>query len=267
MIESGIFLNIVIILLKRSSNTPFQDRALLNRIFIIGIAGWFIYLLLDLLIFLIAPLSLDSSYVFGQYTGYHAEIPSLLIANILRDIGMVGALIFNMSIFIGAYYIRYGEEKTIKTFKNNWLVLILFLFFSGYLVYEEGIALNYKNSSTIVVQEIWFGRSGFFLIIILLQLCISIIFLIRTINKSKQNIQLSSDLLNKKIRMLIYGVLHILFGDIYWIILGVLHIPLESLFTSLYIRIIIFYAGHLLWIAAGLFLRLSFKTQSHLETK
>ncbi|OLS12064.1 MAG: hypothetical protein RBG13Loki_4321 [Promethearchaeota archaeon CR_4] len=64
------------------------------------------------------------------FTGYDPAYLSLLIANILRDIGMTGGMLNLMRLFVAATQIRFGWAKCQKVLLTISLPLSWSLFFS-----------------------------------------------------------------------------------------------------------------------------------------
>ena len=101
------------------------------------------------------------------YSGYTVEFPSLLIANILRDIGFLGASVILWSYFFCGMIIRFGEVKIQQKVHEHKSIYIgiglMTVFFIGY----DMIGVNVGDSG-VSVNAIFNGVSGFSLFLYIL---------------------------------------------------------------------------------------------------
>lgn len=259
LLESIIFALSIVTLNKKIKIQGINSETQLSRLFLIGVTGWFIYITLDALIYVIAPLSMGSYTSYGVYEGYNFSYPSLLIANILRDIGMAGSLVFNWIIFITAFFILYGQKSTNKKIIQNKMVMILIIIISAVLIISDQIQVNYNNPGTLHVSANWHGFGGFSLALIILQFSFSIFFLLRNLSRSKQSIHELSPSLNQKIQFLSIGVIIMLCGHLYWLFLGRFYSYLSNIINTTARTVIVYWIGHLFWMSAGIFIYLSVK--------
>ena len=253
LIESLLFGLCAYELNKKYKETPLLKRPQLNRVMLIGILGWCVYITLDIIIYIIAPLSFSLDVPADTYMGYHPDFPSLVIANILRDIAMFGALTLYWSFIVSSFSIRFGEKKTFNIFRGNPIAFILILGINGVLIFGDRIKVVMLDNQEVNVSATWTGFYGFFLIIIFIQFSLSIIFLIASIISTKRKYGFNTTL-NKKMTLILLGVTFMGIGNLYWVILGRLVPQLNSLLTIISIRAIFFSVGHLIWMSSAFFM-------------
>ncbi|UYP47677.1 hypothetical protein NEF87_003962 [Candidatus Lokiarchaeum ossiferum] len=257
-IEATLFLIVSIKLIKKFPNIPFRERPLLNALFLIGLFSWFIYITLDIVIFIIAPLSLESSLPFGIYSGYQAEYPSLFIANLIRDIGFLGLILISWCYFIAAFSIKYGENKTKQIFFKNKMVLGFMIAFTLIFDFFDKIMVTYEDSR-INISSDWRGITGILLAIVISLFIFAAILLNTTLESTV--IEHQDRQYRKKIRLLKYGIIFMALGDIYWLILGLLrNWPVFLEFAKFDMSYEIFYwFGHMIWMLSPIFIYFGLK--------
>jgi hypothetical protein len=219
---------------------------------LIGILGWFVYITLDLIIYLIAPLSFNLTTPAGTYTGYRSDLLSLLIANVLRDIAMFGALTLNWSFIVTSFSIRFGEKKTYKIFRSNPIAFILILLINGILIFGDRIKVVMLDNQEVNVRASWTGLYGIFLLVIVFQFFLSIIFLIASISSAKRKYGFNSTL-NKKMFYIFLGVVFMATGNLYWVLLGVFSPQYISVISIISNQVILSWIGHAFWMFSALF--------------
>lgn len=252
LIESLLFGLCIHRLNQKFKGTPLLKRPQLNRIMLIGILGWFVYITLDLIIYLIAPLSFNLTTPAGTYTGYRSDLLSLLIANVLRDIAMFGALTLNWSFIVTSFSIRFGEKKTYKIFRSNPIAFILILLINGILIFGDRIKVVMLDNQEVNVRASWTGLYGIFLLVIVFQFFLSIIFLIASISSAKRKYGFNSTL-NKKMFYIFLGVVFMATGNLYWVLLGVFSPQYISVISIISNQVILSWIGHAFWMFSALF--------------
>ena len=262
-IEVLLFLIVSIFIAKQFRNAPRQERPLLNRLFLAGIIGWTVYITLDIFIYVFAGWSFDALSPLGTYSGYNLEYLSLLIVQILRDIGMAGAMIITVSYFLAAFTIQMGEIKTRRYFFNIPSFVGISVI-SLVIIYYDQIAVTI-SASGISVSAIWNSWSGLSLFIIILLYIMSAIILSLALREA--NISENSKETKRKIRFLIAGVLFMALGHFYWFILGQLVIY-APLFIGMFNVIALYVFGHMLWATSPIciYVGLSYKKKQKNQT-
>ncbi len=263
-IEAILFLIVVIKLYRKFPNAPFQQRPQLNKLFIVGLFSWFIYITLDTVIFIIAPLSFEGPIENGKFVGYLIQYPSLFIANIIRDIGFLGLIIISWCYFIAAFSIKLGEKKTNKIFFENKSVLGLMIAFTVMFDIGDLIKVEFKDGQT-NTSAAWEGISGLFLVIVIAMFFVSAIML-NTNLKSTVTTDIDEKY-RRKIRFLMFGVIAMVAGDIYWLILGLLRKwPAFIDFVMTYMNYgILYWIGHLIWMLSPIFIYLGLREEKKEE--
>jgi len=118
--EVILYIIVLFSLNKKYKGEPLMKRPSLHIYFFLGIAGWLLYMILDTIIFAIAPLSLVGPLTPGiAIQGYTAEYPSLLIANLLRDFGIIGAILTAWFYCMAAVRINTGISLNQKIFGSE----------------------------------------------------------------------------------------------------------------------------------------------------
>ena len=101
-----------------------SKRPQIYKCLLIGMMGWFMFITIDLFIFLLASLSFTGVMPGNDFTGYNWDYPSLFFANILRDFSTLGGLILLSGYFLASLSLRYGKEKISHLLRNRWLQLL-----------------------------------------------------------------------------------------------------------------------------------------------
>ncbi len=269
IIPAKIFELILYIIVLSSLNKKYKGvsifkRPSLHQYFVLGIAGWILYMILDIIIFAIAPLSLSEPLTPGIMQGYTIEYPSLLFANILRDIGIIGAIFTAWFYCMAAVRINtgislngkiFGSDKkilSIKNFKLTWghfssilAVTILIIF-----IILDQIKIEIIDSTTIHVSSDW----GIAMILIIILYSISTILMVQQLFKIRKT-QME---IEYKHRATLLGWSIIIFtsGILYWALMGILLGNYESIKQF---SLVFFYFGHIIWMISAILIFQAFK--------
>lgn len=267
-VETMLFLIIILKLNKKYKGLSFREKPQLNTLYLIGLLGWLIYISLDIFIYVIAPLSFSELTPPAKYIGYDSNFPSLVIANILRDLGFVGALVISWCYFIAAFNIRYGENQTKRFFGKNRVIQALILISSVILSAGDAIQVEIKDRKAIVNAK-WSGIEGAFIIIVILLFITSVVLLTFSLRSTLPSF--SDKKLRKRIKLLILGTLFMSFGHIYWLVLSQL-IEIPAIAEILSIQtwyITAHWIGHMLWTLSPIFIfsGFSLKNQNMAQIK
>jgi len=250
---------IFLLLLKKSKSTRQIEHhpSQLNSLFLVGMLGWFIYIFLDSIIYLIAPLSIQSGFEAGIYSGYSLEVPSLFIANILRDFAMAGALLLAWSYFIASFNIKYGQQKTAKIFFKNGYIISIMVVLSILSIIGDRIQVRYIAVDNLVrVNAVWSGLASFGTILTIILLGIGSLLLIwalRVVMKEDH-----SPKFKRKIMYLSSGIIIFSLGNYYWFVAGYLAEIFIQFFTAAVTRIILHSIGHFIWMISALLILIGF---------
>lgn len=256
-IESLFFLINIILISKKFSNLPWKNRPFLYRMFVSGLISWYIYITLDIFIYIFAAYSFETYSPAGQtiiYVGYDLQHPSLLIVNIIRDFAITGAIFMNWQYFIASYSILKGEAKSKHVILNKKIKSIIITIVL-LLVYFDRIQVKITDKSLSVNAE-WNNASGISLFITIATYIFSAIFLSRTLKSA--TIDETSTIFRKHIRYLRAGILIMTFGHLYWWILGNLSIYYPT-FIGAFNPIVLYYFGHGLWTLSPIFIYLGLR--------
>jgi len=277
LLPAKIFEVILYIIVLFSLNKKYKGERLMKRpslhiYFFLGIAGWTLYMILDTIIFAIAPLSLVGPLTPGiPIQGYTIEYPSLLIANILRDIGIIGAIFTAWFYCMAAVRINtgislnqkiFGSKKKIiplKNFKLTWghISLILALTIIIIFIILDQIKIEIIDSTTVHVSSDW----GVAMILIIVLYSISTILMVRQLfsfRKTQMEIEYK-----RRAKFLGWSIIIFTSGIFYWALLGYLVGNFESLkqFSLAFL-----YLGHIIWMTSAVFVYNAFKQpKSNLE--
>lgn len=265
-LEAILYFLILIYMIRRANNTKHIQKhpSQLNILFLAGIAGWFIYIFLDVIIYVIAPLSITESYSNQVYSGYQLDIPSLFIANILRDFALLGALIMAWSYLIASFNIRYGQKKTSSIFFQKWYVLLIMVLLSIVAIIGDGIQVN-KTAYEVHVNAIWtqFASLGLYLTILLFTLATIVL-----VSSFRYAIRENESLiLVKKIRFLSWGIIVFTIGNYYWFITGYLEEVFQQYIRETVLRVILHYFGHLIWTISPILILIGFRLSESTDSK
>ncbi len=257
-INALLILIVLLKLYKKYLHTIFRQRPLLNQLYIIGLLGWFGYLSLDIIIPIIAPISFISPFPDGKHVGYLSAYPSLLIANILRDIGLLGAIITSWSYLIAAFSIKYGELRTKKVFLDNKIVMFLIVIFSIITTFGDRVMVETYNNQ-VYTTATWEGIYGVFLVSVIILFFGSGILLFSIL---KSTVTTETDAkYRKKVKFLMYGVIAVIGGNTYWLFLSQLRKWFNPwiMENGLYGIFGFNWIGHFIWMLSPIFIFLGLK--------
>jgi len=244
-IETVLFIIIIFLINKKNKGISWKDRPQFHKLFLTGMIGWFVYIFLDMIIYVFAPFSMDISTPSGLYTGYSLVYPSLFAVNILRDIGFVGSMVMYWAYLIASFNLRYDEEKTKSIFSNK-LIIAIMVIVSVIVTAGDAIGVTVTAGSP-SVSGVFNGFAGFsiFLNVSIYLSCAILLF------KTLQSLtsEEPSKEFKKRIIFFMWGVLFMGFGHIYWLVLGLLamYSPGVLILASLDMGYIYYFIGHGLW--------------------
>jgi|SRR5271157_2289596 len=214
-IEAIVFY-IMAFMVKNRGGKAFKDQYILNRTFFVGFLGWAICMTLDIFLYMIAPLSFNPN-VAVYAAGYDFTYPSLVIANFLRDISMIGGYVHIWCLLIAAYIIRHGMIETNKHLTQNWVFYCIVGAYGAFFIITDSIFVQIVPGQPTVVNAVFSGISLVTLTITISLYWIGAAFFYRT---AHIQIYSAEPVLQHRIKLLSYGV--ILFGSIlvYWLLIG-----------------------------------------------
>ncbi|WP_457557685.1 hypothetical protein [Candidatus Harpocratesius sp.] len=258
MIDSFLYFTIFLKILKKLKKFRSQDGRIphLSLLFLIGIGGWLLYITLDCLIYLIAPFSLSADMSNKIYKGYPLEIPSLFIANILRDIAMTGAILMAWVYLVFSFYLKYGEHRTNRLFFQNRIMIFFVFFITILAIIGDRIQIR-KIDNVVLVNAEWTGLAslGLYLILFLFTLSTGVLgaILISIIHDTQKKF------LRRKVWFIFLGVSLFTLGNYYWFFTGILSEIFHSYLTETSIRMMLYSIGHLIWMLSPIFIYLSLR--------
>lgn len=243
--ESLLFFLNILLSIRVYRDIPWNGRPIVNRLLIIGMSGWLVYIFLDIFIYLIAPISMDGVIAPAYFIGYDIRYPSLTFANILRDFAFAGACIILWSYFLIALIIRYGEAATFKILKNHPSIVIFILFSSILFIINDQVGVSITETQ-VKVNAVFTGISGISLITFILFYFLSAILLNRSFQIGFSIDPTMMEKLKVRINALTTGIFFMGFGNLYWVILGLIQGIVPGLNTEFY-RVILHFLGHAIW--------------------
>ena len=258
-IEAVLFFVIISLMIRDYKETPFKERPQLHQLLLIGLSGWFVYITLDIIIYIVAPVSFPFSAADGIYTGYPSQYPSLLIANILRDIAFVGACLIAWCYFIAAFNIYHGTLKTSEIFFKKKHYLSLMMGISILIVVMDQVSVKIVDHQT-QVKAVWTGVSGFFIFLNITIYIFSSILISKALNVAKHGSP--SPEFRRKTTYLARGILFMGFGHTYWLIMGLWASQDPAIFTSIANVFIMQLIGHFLWLMSPVLIYLGLRHQT-----
>jgi PAS domain S-box-containing protein len=261
-IESVLFLVNVILGYRIYHNNAWKERPLFHRLLIVGMAGWFIYITLDIFIYLLAPVSMEGVKPAREFRGYPMDYPSLFYMNILRDMAMAGAIVTLWCYFFAALNARYGEVKITNFMRKHPILTIIISVFSILIIVTDTIVVNVKDTG-VQVNAAFTGLSGIFLFLTIIMYLIAAVVLLLTLRKTgtTENQENPQKLDEKKIApkkrshlSLGIGILLMSVGNAYWVLLGIIQSMGTNLFTSPLERLYTHFLGHIIWAISPIFI-------------
>lgn len=277
LLEVFLYFQVLRSLNKKKRGVPFLNRPTLHQFFVLGIAGWIFYMFFDTIIYIIAPLSIPSSLEGDfEFYGYQSGYPSVFWANILRDIGILGALMMAWFYCAAAVKIHKGINLHQKIFLNQtsagifsntritWGKINTFLGFLllGLIVAFDRIAVHVIEGTKVHVTS----KTGIGSILITIFFSVaSILMLMQMIYLNHADMDHVS---KQRARRLGYGIVLFTCGLYYWMVTGLIINLLINRFPQIEnfsLGFLIF--GHLIWTLSAFFVYLGFKNVNQSEEK
>lgn len=241
---SDFFISVVLaIKIKKMSNY------VLNTLFFIALIGWASYIGTDAILYEIAPIIL----VFFN------------IANLLRHVGMIGISLVPLCYILAAFLIKDGEEITfqqkkkriILAFVVNFTILMGVIVNDSIVVYVNGtkIPIDPTTLPPTVAYSVNFDSvtlKGEIAYIFYMSYCIwyfIAIYLMFSIQKRESGLE------KRRARYIMYGMLMIPVGILYYVLLGP-NVP-PDVYEMLDIL------GHIIWTLSPVLIYLGLRIQSN----
>ena len=235
------FLLIAFNLIKKYKKTPEEQKYVLNRLFIFGFLSWSLYMLFDILLYPLASLSFMNQGIqqMDLIAYYPEQYPSLVIANILRDIGLAAAFALAYSYFFSALIVMKGELWVNEKVLKKPLLPLVFLILTIYLIANDTIGVEIINGD-IIVEAVWNGAAGFSILFSIIIYFIASLLLAMVILKMDY---CERDLKIQFTKISI-GMILMSIGAIYWFIFGYI----RTIFQIDLVIVFIWYVfGHFIW--------------------
>lgn len=275
IIELVLYFYAVFALNKKYRGIRFSDRPALHRFFITGLSGWIIYMFFDSIIYVIAPLSIpDSVAVDSVFSGYDTAYPSLLWANILRDLAIPGALFMAWTYCGAAVLISRGTNinddflfSDDQLFPEHWkfklplkkrhfypVVAVIFILLMMYL---DRIEVHVIAAGKVHVTSAW----G-----IINSLSIIVFFTFATILMVQQMQFLRTRSMEpeykRRAQFLGWGIISFTSGLYYWALTGVIF---QNMTASDTLILVFLFLGHAIWSSSAVFISLAFRQKEKSE--
>ncbi len=247
---------VIALIIKNREGKAFNEQYLLNRTLVIGFFAWAQFITLDLFIFILAPQSFDPSIATGTVTGYNTAYPSLLIANILRDLSIFGGYIFIWSIFSSAYIILHGEEQTRRRFLKNPLFVFGLVAYGLFFIFTDEIYVQIRPGQDTVVNAVFSDISLITLTITITIYVLSALFFRKA---ASTGIYASTPKLKQRIKLLSWGALLLAIILVYWLVKGILEMLPGIGQVVLSLNILLEIIGHGVWSLAPILMYISLR--------
>jgi hypothetical protein len=236
---------LIAIIIKRRS------KYILNTLFSFALIGWAIYIGTDTILYQIAPISL----LFFN------------IANMLRDIGMIGISIVPLCYIFAAFLIRDGEEITfhqkrkrlVLAFVVNFAIIMGVIMNDSIMVYQK----NADGTKTLIDPatlpptvpysvnfdsvSLW-GRIAFIFYLSYVAWYVAAIYLMFIVQKRESGVE------KQRAIYIMIGILMIPSGIVYYVLLGTFKVPPD-------IYAILDILGHIIWMLSPIMIYLSLRLQ------
>ena len=246
-IESLLFFLAVYFGLKKFKGMAFKEISLTEKFLFSGTIGFFIYIFLDIFIYLLAPISL-ASLPEGIYEGY-SQYTSLFLVNVLRDIAAIAGMVQLWCYLLASLSILFGESRILK-FSKNKIFLLSISIISLFITAHDRIQVEI----TAIGPFVSWVASGISLFAVYLYVYIylfSEILLFISLRREKRSLYTKSNHIKRHIKSLILGIFMMVFGYYYWILIG----SIPSLFPPFFFENnFYFYLGHLIWTISPIFI-------------
>jgi hypothetical protein len=236
---------------KKFQKLPPTQRPLLNILFARGLVGWFIYTLMDILIFQIGAISFTGISDIELH-GYNFNYPSLVAANIFRDIGLSAGFYNFWCFYFIPHTILYGEERT-KHLIESWWRIAIYIGLTAITVLNDHVGII-KHSEFMNIYTNADGIFGAIIIFIPIAIYIITVWNFRKILKRYRN-QITNPLDNRRIQLLIWGMLVMLFSYL-WFFLNNMIAAAFGLFEVFWYLLIVSYVLHICWIVSPIIIYL-----------
>ncbi|TFH30142.1 MAG: hypothetical protein E4G98_02615 [Promethearchaeota archaeon] len=270
VIELILYVVVFYTLNKKYLGVPYKNRPSIHRFFLLGIGGWILYMFLDTIIYVIAPISIPVTALKGaEFTGYSIEYPSLLIANILRDIAIPGALVMAWVYCAAAVQINNGininerfffskeklfpKKENIKISRGLFYRLIAIVSVISVIILDR-IVVHVIDNGQVHVASGWGIVNTIFLLGF---------FTYATFLMIKQILYLRTTQMEavykKRAQNLGWGIITYTAGLYYWGLVGVIFQNLTASDYNTLILIFLF-LGHGIWSLSAVFIFLAFRS-------
>ncbi len=240
VVEIFSFLLIALVVKKRGGK-PLRDQFYLNRTIFYAFISWVVYISVDLVIYLFAAQSFNLAVPTPTegISGYDLAYPSLLIANILRDVGMAGGVLNALFILSAAYQVRYGRMRFQKKVSRNPVALVIIGIFTVFTIVVDQIRVIIKPTSGVVIKATFVDLPLYSLTVLII---IYIYGAITFRTSIFQGIKEADERLKSRLQYLSIGVLLMGIGHAYWVVTG--YIGASDLIFKI--------MGHLIWVISPL---------------
>ncbi|WP_371804769.1 PAS domain-containing protein [Candidatus Lokiarchaeum ossiferum] len=249
VIESLLWIFNIILGFQKFKGIAWKDRPLVERLYLMGMIGWFVYITLDIFIFLVAPVSMEFAFV-GEYGGYSTVYFSLFVSNLLRDVAFCGALVMLWAFLYASLMIWLGETTAMELFQKKWVGNIIGIISLLIILFDQITVKITSNGPNVNADSSWLGGGVLFLFILIFIISISILIY----SLQHETNAWTSNHLKPHIRYLILGLALMGLGNMYWAILGGLRTLTPSLFRDFRVSSLLTAIGHVFWIISPIFL-------------
>jgi PAS domain S-box-containing protein len=246
--------------LKKFRGKGWKDIPLVEKFLFGGTFSFFIYIFLDLFIYLLAPISMEMAPLGlykiynDQFTLYNIQYTSLFLVNLLRDIATLGAMVQLWSYFLASLTILLGESRSLKLSKNI-LFLLLISTISIFIAFNDTITVTiiaFNDTITGPVVKADFSGIGLFVMYLYVSIYFfSVVMLFLSLRREKRVLNINSNQMKIHVKSLILGIFLMGLGYFYWIVLSSPMVKIPSFFfeNNLY-----FYVGHSIWTISPIFI-------------
>ncbi|UYP44169.1 hypothetical protein NEF87_000454 [Candidatus Lokiarchaeum ossiferum] len=262
VIESLLWIFNIILGFQKFKGYAWKDRPLVERLYLMGMIGWFVYITLDIFIFLVAPASMEFALV-GEYGGYSTIYFSLFLSNFLRDVAFSGALIMLWAFLYASLMIWLGETTATELFHKKWVGLLIGIISLLIIVFDQITVKITSDGPHVNADSSWLGGSVLFLFILIFVISVSI--LIYSLRHETN--AWTSNHLKPHIRYLILGLALMGLGNLYWAIFGGLRSLIPSAFSDFQVSALFTALGHVFWIISPIFLNLGIRQPLEVSPK
>ncbi|MHA1795934.1 MAG: hypothetical protein ACTSUK_07470 [Promethearchaeota archaeon] len=269
IVELALYFYAVFALNKKYHGVKFSDRPALHRFFITGLSGWIIYLFFDSIIYVIAPLSIPESATINAvnfvFSGYDSAYPSLLWANILRDLAIPGALFMAWTYCGASVLINRGTNinedflfSDDLVFPKHWkipikkkqLYPVLAFLFILLMVYLDRIEVHVIADGKIHVTSAWGIINSLSLILFFTFATILMVQQMRFLRTRSMELEYK-----RRALFLGWGIISFTIGLYYWALTGIIF---QNMTASETLILVFLYLGHVIWSSSAIFIFFAF---------